>query len=300
MNASGNTMQAAVRKQSQPEAGREPPSRDFSFTSQDFERVRRLIRAHAGISLSPAKRDMVYSRLARRLRERRLENFSDYLDCLEQGGDAAEWEAFINALTTNLTSFFREPHHFPILAEHLGRRGAAQPVRIWCSASSTGEEPYSIAMTAVETFGSFTPPVRILASDVDTRVLATAEAGVYEAERVEHLGPERLRRFFQRGAGANAGKVRVRPELRALVTFRRINLLDADWPLRGELDVIFCRNVMIYFDKATQLAILERFSPLLRPGGLLFAGHSESFHHAAHLFRLHGKTVYAPAAGGRP
>jgi chemotaxis protein methyltransferase CheR len=168
---------------------------------------------------------------------------------------------------------------------------------VWCSAASTGEEPYSIAMTAVETFGSFDPPVRILASDVDTNVLATAEAGVYTEDRIEKLDPERVKRFFKRGSGANAGKVRVREELRRLITFRRINLLEEGWPLRGPLDVIFCRNVMIYFDKPTQLAILERFAPLLQNDGLLFAGHSESFHNATHLFRLKGKTVYGLTGG---
>lgn len=269
--------------------------RDFDFNERDFDRVRQMIYGRAGISLSPAKRDMVYSRLARRLRQLELESFEAYLDHVE-AGDAAEWEAFTNALTTNLTSFFREAHHFPLLAQHLQRAGASRPQTIWCSAASTGEEPYSIAMTAVETFGSLTPPVRILASDVDTNVLATAQAGVYMEDRVEKLDPERVRRFFKRGSGGNAGKVRVRDELRNLVTFRHINLLEEGWPVRGPLDVIFCRNVMIYFDKPTQLAILERFAPLLRADGLLFAGHSESFHNATHLFRPHGKTVYGLTA----
>ena len=163
---------------------------------------------------------------------------------------------------------------------------------LWCSAASTGEEPYSMAMTMVELFNSWTPPVKILATDLDTGVLAKAEAGIYADERVEKLSPERVKRFFQRGSGANAGSVRVRPELRSLVTFRRLNLLDAAWPMRGPFDAIFCRNVMIYFDKPTQLKVLEKFVPLLRQDGLLFAGHSESFHNAAHLFRLRGKTVY--------
>ncbi len=269
--------------------------RDFDFDDKDFERTRKLIYGYAGISLSTAKRDMVYSRLARRLRQLGLENFDAYLDIVESG-DAAECEAFTNALTTNLTSFFREAHHFPIFAQHLQRAGAAKPQMVWCSAASTGEEPYSIAMTAVETFGGFDAPVRILASDVDTNVLATAQAGVYTEDRVEKLDPGRIKRFFKRGTGSNAGKIRVRDELRNMVTFRRINLLEDGWPMRGPLDVIFCRNVMIYFDKPTQLAILERFAPLLRSDGLLFAGHSESFHNAAHLFRLRGKTVYGKAA----
>jgi chemotaxis protein methyltransferase CheR len=268
--------------------------RDFGFTERDFERVRKIIHACSGISLSAAKQDMVYSRLTRRLRSTGIDSFAKYLDLVESG-DAKEVEAFTNALTTNLTSFFREPHHFPMLAGHLKSLHAGRPLTIWCSAASTGEEPYSIAMTAVEAFGSFTPPVRILASDVDTQVLATAQAGIYGNDRVEKLDQERIKRFFLRGTGANADKVRVRNELKSLVTFRRINLLDQGWPVRGPLDVIFCRNVMIYFDKPTQLAILERFAPLMGDEGLLFAGHSESFHHAAHLFRLHGKTVYGLA-----
>lgn len=275
-----------------------PRGRDYEFSDRDFERVRKMIYALAGISLSEAKRDMAYSRLTRRLRQLRLDDFSAYLDLVDTG-DADEVEAFTNALTTNLTSFFREAHHFPIFEQHLQRAGGGRPQMVWCSAASTGEEPYSIAMAAVEAFDSFDPPVRILASDIDTNVLATAEAGVYTSDRVEKLEAERLKRFFKRGTGSNAGKVRVREELRRLITFRRINLLEGGWPIRGPLDVIFCRNVMIYFDKPTQLKILERFAPLLQRDGLLFAGHSESFHNAAHLFRLRGKTVYGLTQGAR-
>jgi chemotaxis protein methyltransferase CheR len=264
---------------------------EFGFSDHDFEQVRRLIYEHAGISLSPAKREMVYSRLSRRLRVHGLDTFQAYLRLLD-AGDAAEWEAFTNALTTNLTAFFREPHHFPQLAEHVRKHCQGRSVTLWCSAASTGEEPYSMAMTMVELFNTWTPPVKILATDLDTSVLAKAEAGEYADERIEKLPTEQVKRFFLRGAGANAGQVRVRPELRKLVTFRRLNLLDAAWPMRGPFDVIFCRNVMIYFDKPTQLRILERFAPLLRPEGILFAGHSESFHNAGHLFRLRGKTVY--------
>jgi chemotaxis protein methyltransferase CheR len=270
---------------------------EFEFTERDFERVRKLIYDYAGISLSPAKRQMVYSRISRRLRALRLSSFEHYLDLVD-GGDPVEWEAFTNALTTNLTAFFREPHHFPLLAAHLRRAGAARPLMLWCAAASTGEEPYSIAMTAVEAFGSFTPPVRILASDIDTQVLSAAEEGVFSEERVEKLEPERLKRFFLRGTGGRAGLVRARQELRSLITFRQINLLDQSWPIRGPLDAIFCRNVMIYFDKRTQLSILSRFAPLLRRDGLLFAGHSESLYQAAHLFKLRGKTVYSPVAHG--
>jgi chemotaxis protein methyltransferase CheR len=285
-------MSTLPKLQSQVPSLTPPPDgvREFEFTERDFEAVRKLIYQRAGISLSPQKMDMVYSRLARRLRATGTKRFEDYLALLRNGNEA-EWEAFTNALTTNLTSFFREQHHFPILAEHLAARRGRQLV-IWCCASSTGEEPYSLAMTAVETFGSFDAPVSILATDVDTNVLRKGEAGVYPAERVERVAPERVRRFFLRGSGSQEGQVRVRPELQRMVTFRRLNLLDAAWTVRGPLDAIFCRNVMIYFDKPTQAGILRRFAPLLHPDGLLFVGHSESLFHVADTFRLRGKTVY--------
>ena len=270
---------------------RESSDREFQFTAADFERVRKLIYQHAGISLSAAKQDMVYSRLARRLRATNKRSFSDYLDFLEKSGED-EWERFVNSLTTNLTSFFREPHHFPIFAEHLKKLGSRNPIRVWCSAASTGEEPYSIAMTVAETFNSFRTPVTIIASDLDTNVLATAEKGVYAMDRVERLSPERLKRFFLKGSGSQSGYAAVRPELRQMVEFRRVNLLDSSYSVKGPLDVIFCRNVMIYFDKPTQYKILSRFAPMMQPDGLMFAGHSESFLHAADLFRSLGKTVY--------
>src|SRR5574340_500010 len=218
--------------------------REFVFTAKDFERVRQLIYDHAGISLNPSKQDMVYSRLARRLRATGINNFRDYLALLESN-DEVEWQAFVNSLTTNLTSFFREPHHFPLLAEHVLKQKGRHPVSLWCSAASTGEEPYSMAMTMVDAFGSFTPPVTIVATDLDTNVLAKAEAGVYPVERIEKLSDDLVKRFFLRGTGAQAGFVRVRPELRAMITFRQVNLLGNDWPIRGPLDAIFCRNVMI-------------------------------------------------------
>ena len=271
-------------------------AREFDFSTQDFEKVRDLIYKHVGISLAPTKREMVYSRLGRRLRVRGMTRFKDYLALLE-GDDAQEWEAFTNSLTTNLTAFFREPHHFPLLAEHLKRRWQQkrEPLTLWCCASSTGEEPYTIAMTAIEAFNDMAPPVRILATDVDTNVLAQAEAGVYTEERIAKLPPAQVKRFFLKGGGRHAGSVKVRPGLRDLITFRQLNLLDATWPVRGPLDAIFCRNVMIYFDKPTQLRILQKFAPLLEDG-LLFVGHSESLFHAAQLFRLRGKTVYERAA----
>lgn len=269
--------------------------REFEFTEEDFKRVSTLIYEHAGISLKASKQNMVYSRLTRRLRVNGVSSFKEYLARLENN-NPAEWEAFVNALTTNLTSFFREPHHFPILAEHIAKHQAkhrgTDTLALWCSAASTGEEPYSMAMTVVEAYGSFSAPITIIASDLDTHVLAKAEAGIYPAEDIEKLPADRVKRFFLRGEGAQAGFVRVKPELRAMIKFCQINLLGNDWPVRGPLDAIFCRNVMIYFDKETQLRILEKFVPLLKANGLLFAGHSESFTHAGHLLKLRGKTVY--------
>lgn len=266
-------------------------AREFEFTDADFEAVRKHIYDYAGIALNESKKDMVYSRLARRLRTAGLSSFHDYLKLL-QGNDKTECQAFINALTTNLTSFFREQHHFSILAEHVRTRRGHYPITLWCSACSTGEEPYSMAMTMVDLFDSLTPPVQIIASDLDTRVLKKAEEGLYTTEQLAKLPAETLRRFFVQEPGTNQLLARVRPELRNMVKFRQINLLDGRWPLRPPFDAIFCRNVMIYFDKPTQLRILEKFVPLLRADGLLFAGHSESFYHAPHLFTLVGNTVY--------
>lgn len=264
--------------------------REFAFTSQDFQRVRKMIYEHAGISLSDSKQELVYSRLSRRLRATGIRSFAAYLDSLEKG-DEREWEAFTNSLTTNLTSFFREGHHFPLLAEHL-RAKRGRHLTLWCSAASTGEEPYSMAMTAIDAFGSMKPPVSIIASDLDTNVLRQAQAGIYPEDRIAKLSPDYVRRFFQRGTGSQSGMVRVRPELRDMITFRQINLLSDNWALRSPIDAIFCRNVMIYFDKQTQLKILKRFVPLMAADGLLFAGHSENLYHAEEFFRLRGKTVY--------
>lgn len=275
--------------------------RDLVLTAEDFARIRQLIYQRAGIVLAEHKREMVYSRLAKRLRHHGLTRFSDYLARLERQPDAREWEAFTNALTTNLTAFFREAHHFPLLAEHV--RSRAGPVRVWSAAASTGEEPYSIAMTLSEVLGS-RAAAEVVATDIDTEALARAEAGIYPLEQVHKLEAERMRRFFQRGTGRQAGLARVRPELRAMVAFSPLNLLAPSWPVSGPFDAIFCRNVMIYFDKPTQAKILERFAPLLKPDGLLFAGHSENFSYITRAFRLRGQTVYtlAPSfapAGGR-
>lgn len=270
--------------------GRADNGKEFEFTHNDFDRVRALIYKRAGIALAESKQEMVYSRLARRLRATGIRSFATYLDELENTPGGDEWEAFTNALTTNLTSFFRESHHFPILAEHV--RKVSPPLSIWCSASSTGEEPYSIAMTVCEAFGSMAPPVHIYATDIDTNVLNTASNGIYSMDKVEKIGPERARKFFLRGKGEQSGFARVRNELRQLITFKQLNLLSDSWPIDGPFDVIFCRNVMIYFDKPTQTRILSRFAPMMKEDALLFAGHSENFLYVSDAFRLRGKTVY--------
>jgi chemotaxis protein methyltransferase CheR len=266
---------------------------EFKLTSADFERVRQLIYKHAGISLHGGKQAMVYSRLSRRLRETRFGNFGDYLSWLERttGAEAQrEWQEFVNCLTTNLTAFFREEHHFHALVEDLRAR-AARPIRIWCNAASTGEEPYSLAMTVVETLG-VSAQVKLVCSDIDTKVLATAQRGVYSVE-ARGLSPERLKRHFMRGTGNNSGHIRVKPELARLIEFRTFNLMSPSWSALGEpFDLVFCRNVMIYFDNPTQRKVLERIHAAMKPGGLLYVGHSENFTESRDLFRLRGKTIY--------
>lgn len=269
-----------------------PRVSEFSFGAADFERVRKLIYQKAGISLHAGKQAMVYSRLSRRLRDLGHASFGNYLQWLEQTSGAAgeqEWQEFINCLTTNLTSFFREEHHFPVLASELAQR-KGHSLRIWCNAASTGEEPYSIAMTVAEALGA-NPNAKILCSDIDTKVLATAARGIYAAE-ARGLSPETLHRHFMRGSGANSGLIRIKPELQRMVEFRAFNLMDAKWSLGEPFDIVFCRNVMIYFDGPTQRSVLERMHGVIRPRGLLFAGHSENFTESKDLFRLRGKTVY--------
>lgn len=270
----------------------------FEFNDRDFRRACRMIYARAGIHLADHKRDMVYSRLSRRLRARGISSFTEYLDLVE-ADPASEEQAFINALTTNLTSFFREAHHFDALREQLRELPRGEPVDLWCCAASTGEEPWSLAITACEAFGSDTPPVRILATDIDTNALTTAAAGTYGIERIADLSPERKRRFFLRGTGPNEGLVRVKPHLRKLVEFRQLNLLAPDYGLRQRFVAVFCRNVMIYFDKPTQYDVLRKVVPLLAPGGRFYAGHSESFAHALDLVQPCGRTIYRAAQDSR-
>ena len=265
--------------------------REFAFEKADFKKVQQMLFKKAGINLSDAKEAMVYSRLARRIRALNLKSFNDYLTVV--GRSESELEQFINALTTNLTSFFREPHHFTALADYLAQH--PNVTNIWCAASSTGEEPYSIAMVVAEAFGSFKTPVKIIASDIDSKVLAKAKAGIYPLASISKIPNERQKQFFHKGKGANEGKVKVVDELRQMVQFKKLNLTDQNWDVKAPFDVIFCRNVMIYFDKPTQLNVLKKMVGMLKPTGLYMAGHSENFNMHTNLVRPVGKTIYRPA-----
>lgn len=271
-------------------------TREFPFTEQDFRRISTLVGQLTGIVLVESKQDMVYGRLARRLRQLHLDSFSEYCTLLERGDDE-ELGQFVNAITTNLTSFFREIHHFEYLTKTLlpgllrGKANTRQ-IRIWSAGCSTGEEPYSLAMTVQEALPATGRwDVKILATDIDSNVLATASRGVYKADRLGDLASQRVQRWFKKGAGKNAGMVRVAPELQAMITFRQLNLMQT-WPMRGPFDVIFCRNVVIYFDKDTQRRLFDRFADYLAPRGHLFVGHSESLFKLTDRFELIGKTIY--------
>ncbi len=266
---------------------------EFRFTLADFRQICRLIYERAGIRLSESKTSMVYSRLSRRLRVLGLATFAEYLQLLEQGVET-EWNIFVGSLTTHLTAFYREPHHFPIMVEHVAARARNGKALLWSCATSTGEEPYTMAIAVAEHFGSFNPPVRILATDVDTGVLKMASEGVYPLERVRDLPEKTVKKYFLKGNGEHAGFVRVRPELQQMIRFHQLNLLSPVWPMKERYDAIFCRNVMIYFDRPTQQKVLNKCLRHLKPDGLFFTGHSENLNYAADLFQSCGNTVYRP------
>ena len=278
-----------------------PREREFEFTQADFDSLRMLVRKLTGITLSEAKRELVYGRLSRRLRHLRLNSFADYRQVLAGPDGDAETVEFTNAVTTNLTAFFREPHHFEYLREKfLGMRvrdaHASHRIRIWCAGCSTGEEAWSIAMSVVEAVPDWRRwDIRILATDLDTQVLQTCAAGVYGAERMRNLSEARLTRFFDASGSGSACRYRVKPELAALVSFRRLNLMHR-FPMHGPLDAIFCRNVVIYFDKETQRGLFARFAPLQRTGDLLFLGHSESLLQVSEAWTSLGRTIYTRSA----
>lgn len=267
---------------------------EYEYTARDFNRIRRLIYQRAGICLSGQKSEMVYNRLVKRLRKFGMTCFDDYLNMLEQGNEQ-EWDVFVGLLTTHLTSFFRESYHFPILVEHVSRQTRKGKVLLWSCAASTGEEPYTMAIALAEHFESpAAVPVKILATDVDSGVLDVARTGVYPVDRITHLPDHIIRKYFLRGEGKFSGYAKVRPEIQEMICFNQLNLLSDSWPMKEKFDAIFCRNVMIYFDRQTQEKVLSKCQRHLKPDGLFFAGHSENLHYASALFQPCGKTVYRP------
>lgn len=268
------------------------------ITDAAFQRIRTLLHEHSGIALAPHKTVMVQSRLGKRLRAQGLTSYEAYLRILEDPA-SPEWVEFVNALTTNLTSFFREEHHFVRLAEWFRQRPPTEAgrARLWSAGCSTGEEPYSMAMIMGDGFRGW--ELDILATDLDSQVLAKARRGVYPEERLDGLDPRWKRLAFLRGKGGNAGMVKLKPEFRAMVRFEQHNLLGDSWPGPASFDAIFCRNVMIYFDKPTQKRVVGRFRECLRPGGLLAVGHSESLLNAASGFASLGQTLYQRQEEGR-
>ena len=273
-----------------------PRTREFVFGNEDFEALRKLVKDITGINLSDQKRELVYGRLARRLRALQLRTFAEYRDLLASDG-GQEIGEFCNAITTNLTSFFRESHHFDYLREQVlqpmaANHAAPRRIRIWSAGCSTGEEAYSLAMTVVEALPDLRGwDVKILATDLDSDVLAKAQRGIYVADRVRSIGPQRLSRFFVEQRGRDGPSYEVTPELTSLITFKQLNLMHS-LPMKGPLDAIFCRNVVIYFDKETQRELFSRIAHLQRPGQLLFLGHSESLFKVSESYTPIGKTVY--------
>ena len=272
--------------------------KSFSLTDTDFNFICQYVYDCAGIVLNHSKREMVYRRLTRIIRERKLPTFSAYCKLLKTQPEE-EQSYFINAITTNLTSFFREQHHFDYMTQYeiprlvAANKNNGRRIRIWSSASSTGEEPYSIAITLLEAMKEKlnTWNVKILATDIDSNVLATAKTGVYDQRRIEDVPLKYKKKYFQHGTNDNADKVKVDVELQKLITFKQLNLLH-DWPMKGPLDIIFCRNVIIYFDKETQQSLFERYYDLLAPGGLLMLGHSESLGQYNQYFDNVGRTIF--------
>jgi len=270
--------------------------REFEFGEEDFQALRKLVRDITGISLSEQKRELVYGRLARRLRALNLRSFREYRDLLSSD-DGSELVQLCNAITTNLTAFFREPHHFEHLKTHvlaplLEKPTAARRIRIWSAGCSTGEEPYSIAMAVLEAIPNIERwDIRILATDLDSDVLTRARRGVYLADRLRALSAERRERFFLPCPDAKEPSYQLRPELARLITVKQLNLMHP-FPMKGPLDVIFCRNVVIYFDKDTQRDLVARISRLQRPGHVLFLGHSETLFKVSNDYTLIGRTIY--------
>jgi chemotaxis protein methyltransferase CheR len=272
----------------------------IKLTEAEFQQLRVFIHVHTGIALSEHKRALVYARLAKRLRHHRLDRFADYYTLLtEQDPQGEELIEMINCITTNKTDFFREPHHFRFLTERVFPEFRAKApsgsrrLRFWSAGTASGEEAYTLGITVREAFPAHESwDIRVLATDIDTHVLAHAEAGEYSLEQAARIPDPLLRRYFYQGEGANAGRVQVKQALKDLIRFRRLNLMDDPWPMRGLFDAILCRNVIIYFDRATQRRLIERFTQLLNPGGYLFLGHSESLIDAGSKLRHMSQSVY--------
>jgi chemotaxis protein methyltransferase CheR len=267
---------------------------DYAITDEEFDQLRGLIYRECGISLSDSKRSLLVSRLSKRLRLLGLDTFHAYYDRLRSEPGGEELTRLLDCITTNKTDFFREPVHFDFLRDRiLPSLGADKRIRIWSAGCSSGEEPYTIAMTL---FDGVQAPLqwefKILASDLSTRALDKAASGVYEVERVRALPPEALKRHFLKGRGDQAGMVKVKSHLSDMIRFQRINLMDDRYPIKTPLDVIFCRNVMIYFDRPTQQQLVNKFYRYLKPGGHLFIGHSETLQWIEHPFRSVAPTIY--------
>ena len=273
---------------------------EFVFTSEDFRRIAHILHSHAGIALHEGKAALVYSRLAKRLRALGLRSFRDYCSLIDGIEGVDERQAMTAALTTNVTRFYREPHHFdhlrdvvmPVLAER-ARRG--ERVRLWSAACSNGQEPYSMAMTVLSVLPNAADlDVRILATDIDPNMVAEGAAGLYVEEALDAAPPLLRHRYFEKAGMGPLGRpmLSAGPELRDLVSFRELNLIG-DWPMRGKFDVIFCRNVVIYFDDATQERVWKRFVPMMNPGATLYIGHSERVSGpAVSQLRTSGLTTY--------
>jgi chemotaxis protein methyltransferase CheR len=268
---------------------------EFELTDAEFKRLREIVHARTGIALSDAKRELVYGRLARRLRKLKLTSFAEYCQLVESAG-SEELQELTNAITTNLTSFFRENYHFEQLSvealpQIASKRSATRRIRLWSAGCSTGEEPYSLAVALREGLARLPNwDIKLLATDIDSKVVATAAEGVYAADRFKGVSPERVRNWFPPVAG-RPGFSAASAELKALITFKQLNLLEP-WPMKGPFDVIFCRNVVIYFDKATQRGLFDRMADLQEPGGWLFIGHSENLLNVTRRYKLVGRTVY--------
>jgi chemotaxis protein methyltransferase CheR len=266
-----------------------------ALTEAQFEEISHLVKSLAGINLHTGKKELVKARLSKRLRTLGLTNFDEYIAVVRDDTTGTELVTMLDALSTNLTKFFREPDHFQYLAEKVIRPLAAQgsgKLRIWSAGCSTGEEPYTLAITVADALPNLARwDIRVLATDLSTRVLARAARGVYDAERVEGVPPEQRSRHFVQVGNRPAKEYQVNERLRSLVHFARLNLMGP-WPMRGPFQAIFCRNVMIYFDKPTQATLIERFYDLLAPGGTLCVGHSESLAAVKHKFHYVQPTIY--------